>query len=297
MKKLLATLSAAALASSAAFAGFDTPDATVAALRDALTSGNVPKLSAFLPASYQSDITGLVQSFAGKMDPDLWNAGRNLLKTAGDTLGPKASILADLVASESDTALSAEDKAKAAASMGAFLKGLSSFAGSNDSSLDALKGGSFATVEKAIASLFPKNAIDTALLGISSVEGESNSRDDLVKSLTIASKKTLDNGDVELSTADDETFTLRQVEGCWIPADMADGWSEVVNQARTAISSIDFTSTEGQQTKMQALMFLPAIQGMIQQLGTANTADEMKTKFQMMLGGFMGGGALPIPGM
>ena len=300
MKKLLVSLSAV-LATSAAIAGFDTPDATVDALREALTAGNLPQLSAFLPASYQSDITGLVQTFAGKMDPDLWIAARNLLKTAGDTLAPKSAILADLLASEGDLTLSPEKKAKTAASLGAFLKGVSAFASSDATTLDALKGGSFATVEKALGSLFPKNAIDTALLAASAAEGEGDTSSDLVKALTIASRKTLDNGDVELSMADNDTITLRKVEGCWIPADMADGWSEVINGARTSISSIDFSSTEGQQQKMQALMILPAIQGMVQQLGTANTADELKNKFQMMLGGFMGGGmgggALPIPGM
>ena len=301
MKKLLASLSAAALATSAAFAGYDTPDATVAALRDALTTGDIPQLSSFLPASYQSDITGIVQTFAGKMDSDLWTAGRSLLKTAGDTLGPKAAILADLATADGAAAISAEDKAKIATSLGAFLKGVSAFASSDATTLDALKGGSFATIEKAIMSLFPKNAIDTALLAVATTQGENNPRAELLKMLTIASKKTLDNGDVELTTADNDTVTLRQVDGCWLPADMADGWTEFVNGARTAISSIDFSSTEGQQTKMQALMFLPMIQSMIQQLGAANTADELKTKFQTMLGGFMGGGmgggALPIPGL
>ena len=285
MKKLLVSLSAV-LATSAALAGYDTPDATVAALRDALTTGDVPQLSAFLPASYQSDITGLVQSFATKMDPDLWAAGRNLLKTAGDTFAPKAAILADLIASESEATLSAADKAKASASLGAALKGLSAFAGSDASSLGALKTGSFGTIEKALAPVF---------LAFVTTQG-----DDLANA-SIASSKTLDNGDVELTTSGDDTFTLRKVEGCWIPADMADGWSEVVNSARTSINSIDFSSTEGQQQKMQMLILLPTIQGIIQQLGTANSADELKTKAQMMLGGFlgggMGGGALPIPGL
>ena len=298
MKKLLVSLSAV-LATSVAFAGFDTPDATVAALRDAFEKGNVPKLSDFLPASYQSDLTGIVQSFAGKMDPDLWNAGRNLLKSVGDTFGPKAGILADLVAAPaadvSGTALSAADKAKLSASMGALLKGVSAFAASDASTLNALKGGSFETLEKAIATLLPKDAINSALLATGTTEGS-----DLVKSFTVTSKKTLDNGDVELSTADNDTLTLRKVEGCWVPADIADGWTEFVNGARTAISSIDFSSTEGQQTKMQALMFIPMIQGMVQQLGTANTAEELSTKAQQMFGGLMGGmggGMLPIPGM
>jgi hypothetical protein len=275
------------------------------ALREALTAGNLPQLSAFLPASYQSDITGLVQSFAGKMDPDLWNAARNLLKSAGETFAPKAAILADLIASEGEATLSAADKAKATASMGAFLKGVSAFASSDATTLDALKGGSFATVEKALGSLFPKDAFDTALLAAGAAEGDGDVRAALVKAFTISSRKTLDNGDIELTTADDDTVTLRKVEGCWIPADMADGWSEVVNSARTSISSIDFSSTEGQQQKMQMLMLLPAIQSMVQQLGTANSADELKTKAQMMFGGFlgggmgggMGGGALPIPGL
>ena len=285
MKKLLVSLSAV-LATSAALAGYDTPDATVAALCDSLSSGKLPQLSAFLPASYQSDITGLVQSFAGKMDPDLWTAARDLLKSAGDTLAPKAAILADLIASESDATLSAADKTKAAASLGAALKGLSAFAGSDASSLGTLKTGSFATIEKAVAPLF---------LAVVSTQG-----DDIAK-MANATSKTLDNGDVELTTASNDTVTFRKVEGCWIPADVADGWSEVINGARTSINSIDFSSTEGQQQKMQALMILPMIQSMIQQLGTANSADELKNKLQMMLGGFMGGGmgggALPIPGL
>lgn len=296
MKKLPIALSAvAALSASATFAAYDTPEATVAAVREALSAGRLPSLSQLLPGSYQSDLADLASSFAGRMDPDVWNAGRTLLKTAADTFGPKSALLADLVASsaaENGTTLSDADKAQTAASFGALLRGLSAAASSDATSLSALKSGSFASVEKAIGTLFPQGSLDSALLTVSS-----QGQNDLAKGLTVSSTSTLDNGDVTLTMADDESVTLRKVEGCWIPADLADGWTEFIGEARTAISSIDYTSVEGQQNKMKTLLMLPAIQGAVQQLGTATTADELKTKATMMIGGLIGGMGAGIPGL
>lgn len=291
MKTLPAALSAAVLSASAAFA-YDTPEATVAAVRDAVAAGRVPSLSQLLPSSYQADLTGLAREFAGRMDPDLWNAGRLLVKSVGETFAPKAALLADLAAESGDEPLDPADKARLAASFGSFLQGLSSFATSDATTLDALKSGSFASLETAIVSLVPAGSLDSAL-SLAPVDADSSS--ELLKDLVVNGRSALPNGDVALTMGDGETLTLRKVDNSWVPTELADRWSEFVGQARSAISSIDFSSVEGQQAKMQALMFLPALQGMVQQLGTATTADELKNKATMMFGGLLGsmGGGFP----
>ena len=290
MKKLLSSAVLGVLAVSA-FAKFDSPEAAIAALRDSAAAGKLPQFSQFLPVSYQNDLVDIVHDFAGRMDPDLWNAGRILLKTAGDSLAPKAGLLVEFT-QESGEATDI-DKAKLEKSLGAFLQGVSAFASENGTTLNALKTISFDSLEKTLFALFPQDALDIGYAFIADNNGAKGDmpRDELVKKLAVASSKKLDNGDVSVTFAeDDEPVTFRQIDGCWLPTELADSWTEFVNDARTSISSIDFSSVEGQQAKMQVLMILPAVQSMVQPLGTANTADEFKSKFEAMVGVFFGGG-------
>ena len=92
-----------------------------------------------LPTPCLSDLAGVVRSFAVRADPETWDAIRKLLKTTGDALAPKANLVAEVVADCSSMDLSDQEKAKAAETLASFFAWMSSFAGSQTSSLESMK--------------------------------------------------------------------------------------------------------------------------------------------------------------
>jgi hypothetical protein len=72
----------------------DTPDGTVRAVSAALADRHPEVLWQALPPTYQKDITELTRTFAGRMDPAVWNAAFGLgRKTVGILRDKKALFL------------------------------------------------------------------------------------------------------------------------------------------------------------------------------------------------------------
>ncbi len=286
MKKLLSSAVLGVLAVSA-FAKFDSPEAAIAALAAADSANKAPPLSDLLPESYQKDLTGIVNLFATKMDGEVWTSVTDLLSTAAKTLSAKADFLVG-----DDVA--AADRPGQVKSLSTGLVALSQVLGSDTVKLENLKTTSSMTLIESI--------VDVALPLAS---GTSVTNPDNYK---VLNTEKLDNGDVRVTFAnssfaetfgDDESNSVvfRPVEGCWIPADMADGWTESMNTAREALGKLDFTSTEGKQLKSNLLMMAPSLKMGIAQLSNAQNKDQLQQSAGMllmpllMMGGNMGGGA------
>ena len=283
----LATL---ALSASVALAGYDTPQQTVAAIGAALTSQKAPSVTEFLPASYQKDLADVAQLFGQKMDPELWTGLTDFVSAATKTVATKANLIVD-------DDLKGADRAAAAKSLSNGLTSFSTFLSSDAAKLDTLKAGNILPAVDAVVSL------------VLSIASANESPEDLAKAFKVLDSKTLDNGDVSLTFANDEfsenivgargvgnvsdTVTFRKVEGCWLPVSIADGWKEGVADIRQSIERIDFTSTEGKQQKSQLLMMLPMMKGQIGNIAKAQTADELEQSAGMLLMPLMmmGGGA------
>ena len=274
MKKLLPVALLSLLAVSS-FAGYETPEATIAALAAATAKDGVLKPSAFLPDSYQRDLVGIMNLFGRKMDADVWNSIADLAATAGTSLAPKADFL---VSSD----VSQADRAQKTTEMAAGLKALADFAKSDDARIENLRT---ATSTSVLDGLF---AALTPILGTGIDAKPENFR--------IVQSQKLDNGDVRLTFATDaiasafgdvtvnpKAVDFRQVEGCWLPSSLVTDWTEDMDKARAALESLDFTSAQGQQLKNQLVMHAPSLKMGVQNMGMAQNREAFQQSAQMTL--------------
>ncbi|MCP4894978.1 MAG: hypothetical protein GY911_14350, partial [Actinomycetales bacterium] len=90
MRKWIALMGALAMALCLAAPGHgagvpvlpDSPDGTITAVADALAKGQPAILWAAMPASYQKDVTGLVQDFSARMDAQIYDKGFAVVRKA-----------------------------------------------------------------------------------------------------------------------------------------------------------------------------------------------------------------------
>ena len=71
------------------------PESLITTPIKALEENNPKLIWDMLPASYQKDLNGLVQTFANEMDAELWDAGAGLLGGIGELLRTKKDLVAE----------------------------------------------------------------------------------------------------------------------------------------------------------------------------------------------------------
>ena len=86
---------------------------------------------------------------------------------------------------------------------------------------------------------------------------------------------------------------LRLVDGKWLPAQLADGWTEKMAQAKAGLAA----APPPDQSKAQAMAMMGMVEGVVDQLLAADTADKFNQvigTIMTLAGGLMGGaGAAP----
>jgi len=272
--------------------GQATPQDALKELEAAFRAGSVVKIAGGVPASYVKDVTGLVQDFAGKMDPELWNKLRETLGSASKVFATKAPILLDFMSDE-DKPVDAATKAQQVKTLIAGMGDLEKLVKSDVSSLDYLKKVESAAFLKEVDKLFASTRKAAKELPDS----------ETVKVLARVAKKTekLENGDIRLfftyedvdEDEDDEEIDFRKVEGRWIPVKMADDWAKDIKEARDSIAKLDFTSPEGKASKAQFMMVLGMLDPMIQQISQVENAKQLQETFGGVLFPLMMMGVLP----
>jgi hypothetical protein len=279
-----------------------TPEAAVKEFKDAVEAGKATQVIALLPPSYVKDASGLVHEFAGKMDPEIWGKLRTTLGSAAGALGSKASLLVDMSAKDAEEPVSAEVKAVRAKALGEAMGAVAQLMKHDITSLERLKTVDADTFAREISGVFAKSTE-----AMKSMESDTAAPKPM--EFKVLKSEKLENGNVELTFADEdgaegETEEFKQVEGRWIPAEMADGWADSMKEARDGLKKLDFTTPEGQTNKAQAMMMLGMFEPMIQQIGQAQSAEQLQGMFGsmlmplMMMGGSMGGGGMggaPMP--
>ena len=73
------------------------PESFVTTPLKALEEKNPKLIWDMLPASYQKDLNGLVQTFAKEMDAELWDAGFELVGGIGELLTEKKELIAEML--------------------------------------------------------------------------------------------------------------------------------------------------------------------------------------------------------
>src|SRR5581483_10484592 len=81
----------------ARISGIKDPDTAIRLALNGIKKGRLEQAYDFLPFSYQQEIDGLLQSFATRMDPDLWNELFAVLRKGVDVLKTKKEFVLPLV--------------------------------------------------------------------------------------------------------------------------------------------------------------------------------------------------------
>ncbi|MBN2339919.1 MAG: hypothetical protein JXX29_23495 [Deltaproteobacteria bacterium] len=255
----------------------DSPDGTVAVVATQLEKGNPQIVWQALPKTYQSDINGLVQQFAGKMDPELWDKGFAVAGKLTEVAKEKKEfILASPMVGQLQ--VKKEDLAKHWDSVVALLEVLVK---SELSSLDDLKkfdGGSFLSGTgkdlfekgKELKTLAPEDAPKSfADMKVEKVNEKENSA---MLKITFDGKT--------------ESLEMAKVEERWIPKDIAGDWKDIIAEAKKGIDEI--SGEQMTKSKPQILMMIAGIDAGLDQLKNAKTQAEFDAVVQgILMGGLM----------
>ena len=84
-----------------------------------------------------------------------------------------------------------------------------------------------------------------------------------------------------------EELKLTRVEGRWVPSDLAADWDREIADARQRLATL--SDEEIQQKSMQAMMAIGMVDGMLTELESVETSEQLEQAIQGFLGPFLGG--------
>jgi hypothetical protein len=267
-----------------------TPDKAVMNAVKALQKDKPQELFTALPASYQKDINSVVADAAKKMDEEVWNAGQDLLKQVVKIAKTKKKLIL-----QSSMLASNPNKDEVEKNWDQGIDMLSTLINSDFTNLKKLRKGDVAAILANSGSTIMKKAKKL----------KTEASEEIEKLNTVKATLVSQDGDkakvkIEAKDEEPETVDFVRVEGQWIPADMAEGFTEGIESARENIAKIDFTSEEGKKLKSQILTQISAIKTSLKQVESAKTKEDldgamMGIIMSFMASGMMGGGQSAPP--
>lgn len=285
-----------------------------------------------LPASYQQDVNDVVHLFAEKMDPEVWDRLFTVLQKGVKVLETKRDIIFELAEKPEQqnqgqpqsqpsnqppgglpsgpgqnlsgppaaAMMQQLDPETKKAMYDAFVGMLKSLVNSDLSDLEKLKtadvgdflqttGGEFVTQLAKLFELSPKPASQPQSLR----EGLAQMKVEVVSEGDPTTLKITSPGNAGQPQTKEVKFT--QVEGKWIPEDLAAGWDSSIQQAKAALQSV--TPEKMAQGKQQALAGLDRAEQFLDQLQATESPEQFQQVVMqavaplmgMMMGGMAGG--------
>lgn len=291
-------------AAPAAPGGADAPDEAARVLAASLQAGNLRAVWDAMPASYQRDVHDLIHTFAENMDADVWKAGSGLLQKAIRVLKEKKEFLLKQPA----LAQSPMGATAAAENWDGLVDVLETLAASELADLQKLK-----TLDvSAFADGTGKKVADQLAALAKSADEKKMSLTDFpgvpVDAMPLAGLGTAKFSTVKI---EGDTATLRvenegktedhevvRVDGKWLPKEMVDQWEEKMQAAKDALTK-DMPENL-KKNKMQIILPMQMVQGVLDQLLAAKTQEEFDQVVQQIMQTFTpqppGGGAGVPPG-
>ena len=260
----------------------DTPDGTVLAVAAGLQDNHPEILWTALPASYRQDITEITGTFAEKMDSVIYDRAFALVMRAVEVLDDRKEVI---FASETfqSTGADADEIRTGLSNTQAFTT--------------TLKASGIATIEglgKMDWEQFLATTGAQMLELAASIETDDG--DKPLDDLDTLEVETLEiNGDratLRISSEDHEPeeVEMARVEGRWIPAEMADEWSQKIEEARQGLAEL--TPEEMAAQKTQIMMFFGMADGLIEQIASLQTPEEFDAAIGPMLAPFLGAASM-----
>ena len=260
----------------------DTPDGTVLAVAESLQDNHPEILWTALPESYRQDITEITRTFAEKMDPAIYDRAFVLVMRAVEVLDDRKDII---LASETFTSTGADaDEIRTGLSNTQWFT-----ATLKASEIATLEGLSKVDWERFLATTGAQMLEHAASI-------ETGDGDKPLDDLDTLEVETLDlSGDratLRISSKDHEPedVEMARVEDRWIPAEMADEWSQKIEEARQRLA--DLTPEDMAAQKTQIMMFFGMADGLIEQVASLQTPEEFDAAIGPMLAPFMGAASM-----
>ena len=296
------------------------PESFVTTPLKALEEKNPKLIWDMLPASYQKDLNGLVQTFAKEMDAELWDAGFELVGGIGELLTEKKELIAEMLSEMDESGEVPMSVITSGLEMAGTL--LDKLTKSDLGSLNKLRTGDLGNVADTFGRDLMKLIEDSAKaageadpFGLEMLRGikvevvseDGNSATIKVSGLPEASDfgaltglpSALPPGlpglpDLgELPFADFTDFEngeleVVKIEGKWIPKEIADGWEDAMSDAKGGMSGVGEMADED---KQMALGVIKAINGSLTGIKKAKTPEQFQMALmQAAMGAMMGAG-------
>lgn len=260
----------------------DTPDGTVLAVAAALQDNHPEILWSALPESYRQDITEITHSFAEQMDPVIYDRAFAIVMRAVEVLDDRKDVI-----------LASETFKSSGADAEKIREGLSN----TQVFTDTLKASEIATLsglgkmdwEQFLATTGAEFIKHAATLDSKEGDNPLDSLDSLkVETLAV----TEDRATIRISSDDHEPeeVEMARVEGRWVPAEIADEWSESIAEARQDLAELTPENMAAQKT--QIMMFFGMADGLIEQIASLQTPEEFDAAIGPMLAPFMGAASM-----
>lgn len=260
----------------------DAPDAAVKTILTEFSAGNAGILWDAMPKSYQGDIDSLAQLLGNKSDPELYNKTFALLSQLASTVDKQKVFIVEAV--KANRPDSAEQVAQLQTALPEIVTILQTLTTSNIASIEGLKSFSGEKFfDTTVASMVGQ------MKTLSTLSGEEFSLDDLAK-VQVTQVKEADGIVTLTMVAPDEapeTAEFTQVDGRWVPVEMANQWVENVANMKAQLEAITPEAQAAQ--KPQIMGALTMVEGVLTQISAAET----QAQFDQTLKGAM----MPLFGM
>lgn len=275
----------------------DAPDVAIRALQARIEAGDLRAVWDALPSGHQRDVNDLIRTFGANMDGGVWTAGTGLVQkivrllkekkefllsqpalsqgpvnmaTIAENWDSLVGVLETIVTSEL-----ADLKQLQAIDMGAF------FDGTGKKLADRLAALAKAADDKKLAlTEFPAMPVEAMpLAGLATAKISTVKRDGDTATLRVE------------NDGKTEEHEFVRVDGKWLPRPMVDEWPDKIREAKTALTTT--MPDRLKKNRLQIIMPLQMIQGVVDQLLAAKTQAEFDQVLQQVMQMFAPAGNAP----
>ena len=245
----------------------------------ALQAGRMDEIYKLLPESYQKDISGVVQAYAAKVDPALFDKVTGVVATFADVLEKQAENVAGLLAEEGGEipGLSegigsnfvdemSADKLRATAKwLGNAVKSVTYADCAKGNILPLLE---LAPLREVVDAAIAQSGISTLACAVAEADPDGGPVPEGVVRLAMSYQAP------DADAADTETMDFVKVEGKWVPQDLTEAWGEVIASARAEAE--EFSIDE--ETSAMLNKLLPVVQRSLENVKGAQSPEELQAQ-------------------
>ncbi len=263
-----------------------TPDAAIQVISQGLNEGKPAVVWEAIPASYQTDVTDLAQTFATTMDAEIYDKAFGMLGKVTNVLKTKK----DFFLSSALTKNSPIDNEKLTSNWNAVVDLFTAITASDLKTLENLK-----TID--IGTFLQKDGtkIFSALRTVASMAPQGGNPLETLADINVELVQSEDDSaTVKITLPDEDTqeIDMIKVEGKWIPTEMAEDWSTMITDGKAALE--DMAQNALAENKPMVIAMMAGAEAAIDQLAASETQED----FDKIIGGLMGslmGGMMPNP--